>query len=185
MCRLINGSSLLGLLLLSASAAVMAQQEITSSDTILAKLQPVAVEQRVAGILHSVDIQIAFAINSASLSPNAQQQLQALAAALASPALNGCQFYLIGHTDSSGQADFNQQLSARRAEAVKTWLLAQPALANLTLSSLGLGSQQLLPAMAPEDPRHRRVEVKLSDAEQCLVQQGVTKEADGELKVRW
>lgn len=178
-------SILCGMSGLLLSTGTMAQQEITSSDAILAKLQPVAVEQRVAGILHSVDLQIAFAINSATLSPNAREQLQALAAALASPALNGCQFYLIGHTDSSGQADFNQQLSAQRAEAVKTWLLAQPALANLKLTSLGLGSQQLLAAMAPDDPRHRRVEVKLSDAEQCLVQQGVIKKADGELKVRW
>ena len=52
----------------------------------------------------AVDLQIAFALNSAALLPQARQQLGELAGALQSPRLAGRRFEVAGHTDSSGSA---------------------------------------------------------------------------------
>lgn len=71
----------------------------------------------------SVDLYIYFAFNSAELVPTAAPVLSELLAVLrADPTLN---LSFIGHTDSVGNDAYNLDLSARRAESVRYWLLGQ------------------------------------------------------------
>ena len=68
---------------------------------------------------------------------------------------------LTGHTDSDGSDAHNLDLSKRRAESVKAWLVARESIPAARLSTTGKG--ELQPA-APNDTaankqRNRRVEV--------------------------
>ena len=67
---------------------------------------------------------------------------------------------LIGHTDSRGDDAYNRGLSQRRAEAVKSWLVARERLPAAGLRTSGLGESQ---PVASNDTdagrqRNRRVE---------------------------
>jgi outer membrane protein OmpA-like peptidoglycan-associated protein len=45
-----------------------------------------------------------------------------------------------GHTDSKGNPTYNQKLSERRAEAVRTWLVERDGLANVKFVIQGFGA---------------------------------------------
>jgi len=69
-----------------------------------------------------------------------------------------------GHTDSSGSAEINQQLSQQRAEAVMQALEARGVDAA-RLSAEGYGAERPLASNDTEEGRsaNRRVEVYLTD----------------------
>jgi OOP family OmpA-OmpF porin len=64
-----------------------------------------------------------------------------------------------GHTDAKGNARYNKQLSLRRAESVKRFLVANGLEAS-RLDIVGYGSEQLLTPDQPEDAQNRRVEIR-------------------------
>ena len=66
-----------------------------------------------------------------------------------------------GHTDSTGDFDHNMDLSRRRAESVKQWLIANHAVAAERLRSMGLGSTQPKESNDTEEGKrqNRRVEL--------------------------
>lgn len=72
----------------------------------------------------SVDVEINFGYSSADVGPTAVSSVTALGKALTSPELKGGTFILAGHTDAKGSVATNQELSERRAEAVKRYLVA-------------------------------------------------------------
>lgn len=63
-----------------------------------------------------------------------------------------------GHTDATGEASYNEDLSARRAKAVVAWLIAH-GVAPERLDSVGLGSKEPLDTNDTEEGRakNRRV----------------------------
>src|SRR6185436_18489549 len=91
-----------------------------------ARAEVKAVNERVSA-LDDYDVQesvaVTFRVNSAVLSPEAKQQLDALAAKA-----NGAKAYMIevaGHTDSTGSDAKNFRLSRARADAVVQYLAVQ------------------------------------------------------------
>lgn len=71
-----------------------------------------------------------------------------------------------GHTDAAGQAAANTALSARRAVAVKRWLVEQGGIDAGRLQAMGFGSTR---PVAPNDTRagraqNRRVEFRIVEA---------------------
>ena len=106
----------------------------------------------------SLMVEISFEFDSAKLTPQARQELNAVAAALSGPELAGVQLVLEGHTDATGSADYNLRLSQRRANAVVAYLTLR-GVSRDRLRAAGYGEYRLLPDYAPTDDRQRRVEI--------------------------
>jgi outer membrane protein OmpA-like peptidoglycan-associated protein len=107
----------------------------------------------------SVNLNIPFELNSSELKPQASEQLAQLEMALSSPALDKDRFVVAGHTDAKGSAQYNKQLSLRRAEVVKKFLVAK-GLDPSRLDTVGYGSERLLAPEHPDDASNRRVEIR-------------------------
>ena len=101
---------------------------------------------------------IQFEFNSDRLTAKARSQAAELAAALTLPSLRGFSFAVVGHTDSVGGADYNRDLSLRRARSVKRHLVAG-AVEPDRLVEVGLGESYPVAGAWGDDARNRRVEV--------------------------
>jgi outer membrane protein OmpA-like peptidoglycan-associated protein len=115
--------------------------------------------QDAPGAAQSVNLNIPFDHNSSAITPRAEAQLKQLELALNSPSLGKDRFVVAGHTDAKGSAQYNKQLSLRRAEAVKRYLVDKGLDAH-RLDTMGYGSEHLLAPDQPEDPSNRRVEIR-------------------------
>jgi len=65
----------------------------------------------------------------------------------------------IGHTDAIGSDAFNQDLSERRADTIKRYLVDNYHIATGELVTVGYGKSKLKNAQNPTDPINRRVQV--------------------------
>ena len=101
---------------------------------------------------------ILFATDSATLRPDLVSDIRAVAGNLNSYPNSTVQ--VLGHTDSTGDASYNQNLSNRRAESVALVLVNQGVSANRVLS-VGRGeSQPVASNLTPEGRQlNRRVEI--------------------------
>ena len=72
-----------------------------------------------------------------------------------------------GHTDSTGSAQTNQELSQKRAEAVKTYLVANKTLPESRIRATGYGpSRPLAPETTPEGrAMNRRIDVLITPSQ--------------------
>lgn len=79
--------------------------------------------------------------------------------ALQDPSLKSFRFKIAGHTDGAGSELYNQQLSERRAAAVKAYLVQKGQIDAARLSTIGLGKSKPLNAANPMSAENRRVEI--------------------------
>lgn len=107
----------------------------------------------------AIDLEILFEYNSADISPKAVPALVALGNALSRQDLKGSVFFINGHTDAAGGADYNQLLSQRRAASVRRMLIEQYRLAPDTLIAVGFGKEQLKNPAKPLGEENRRVQI--------------------------
>ncbi|MEL6913814.1 MAG: OmpA family protein [Pseudomonadota bacterium] len=101
---------------------------------------------------------ILFASGSAQLRPDLQGDIRSLAANL--QRFPNSTVTVIGHTDSDGTAEFNQNLSERRAASV-AGILQQNGVSGFRINSFGRGeSQPIATNLTPEGKRqNRRVDI--------------------------
>lgn len=104
-----------------------------------------------------VNLRLAFAPGSSSLSAAAQAEVRAFAEAMSRPQLASMRFRIEGHTDSAGGRGVNGPLSQRRAQAVADYLVAQ-GVAQSRLDVQGYGFDRPLPGTPVSSGRNRRVE---------------------------
>jgi len=90
----------------------------------------------------SIPIKIHFASNSATISPTSYEQIEEIARALNSPELSKCRVRIEGHTDNVGNAEYNLQLSERRAESVKKYLVEHFGIDPARLETVGYGESR-------------------------------------------
>lgn len=107
----------------------------------------------------NIDLEITFNYNSADISTKAQAAVQALGKALSSAQLKGSTFIVAGHTDAIGSEAYNQDLSERRADSIKRYLVDKFGVAGADLVTVGYGKSKPKDQNNPMDPANRRVQV--------------------------
>jgi outer membrane protein OmpA-like peptidoglycan-associated protein len=107
----------------------------------------------------NIDLEINFDYNSASISATSMPSVKALGEALSDPKLKGSTFVVAGHTDGIGGDAYNQNLSERRADTIKRYLVEKYGLTNGDLVTVGYGKTKLKDASNPSAPVNRRVQV--------------------------
>jgi len=108
----------------------------------------------------TISLQVQFDVNSYGLKKEGYKTLKAMAKAMASPRLNNCKFLIEGHTDASGNADYNRTLSEKRAETVKTFLTYNEIDEEI-LAIKGMGEDSPLDTGNPYAAENRRVQFKI------------------------
>jgi len=103
-----------------------------------------------------VNIQISFDFDSAALREDQKPKLAALCQAMKS--VDVAVFQIIGHTDSSGKANYNERLSLLRAQEVKHHLVSSCGIDANRLQAVGLGESAPYNSDDPRADINRRVE---------------------------
>lgn len=104
-------------------------------------------------------VQVDFFLNSDIVKPGSWVTVGQMADALHHPLLAGNRFLVAGHTDVTGTRTLNLDLSDRRAAAYVQILQSTFRVPSERLLAVGLGEEQLLPNVPPDDPSNRRVEL--------------------------
>ncbi|MBR0897450.1 OmpA family protein [Bradyrhizobium tropiciagri] len=118
--------------------------------------------QEIADIAASkpkIDLEIHFDYNSADISKGSTQAVQELGKALSDANMKGSTFVVAGHTDAIGGEAYNQDLSERRADTIKKYLIEHYGLNGSDLVTVGYGKTRPKDPSAPMDPTNRRVQV--------------------------
>jgi OmpA-OmpF porin, OOP family len=111
---------------------------------------------------------VLFKFNSAVLSPEDKEELDKVASNTGS-----MKRYFIaveGYTDTTGDANYNLQLSRRRADAVVLYLSTEKKVPFYQIRTIGLGENNLVDPGKTKDARakNRRVEVKVFSADNAV-----------------
>lgn len=106
-----------------------------------------------------IDLEINFDYNSDRISTKSLPSVQALGRALANPELKGSTFIVAGHTDAVGGDAYNQDLSERRADSIKRYLVEKAGIAGADLITVGYGKTKLKDPDHPTAEVNRRVQV--------------------------
>ena len=85
--------------------------------------------------------------------------VKALGEALSDPKLKGSTFVVAGHTDAAGGESYNQDLSERRADAIKRYLVDKFGITGTDLVTVGYGKSKLKDPNQPMAEVNRRVQV--------------------------
>lgn len=106
-----------------------------------------------------IDLEITFDYNSADISAKSIPSVQALGRALSNAELKGSTFVVAGHTDAAGTEEYNQNLSERRADAIKKYLIDKYGINGSDLVTVGYGKSKLKDPSQPLAEVNRRVQV--------------------------
>src|SRR6201992_38309 len=105
----------------------------------------------------NIDLEIAFDYNSADISSKSLGAVQTLGRALTNPELKGSTFVVAGHTAAAGGEGYNQELSERRADSIKKYLIDNYHISSADLVTVGYGKSKLKDPSRPTAGAHRRV----------------------------
>jgi outer membrane protein OmpA-like peptidoglycan-associated protein len=106
-----------------------------------------------------IDLEINFDYNSADISAKSLPSVQALGRALSNADLKGSTFVVAGHTDAAGGEAYNQDLSERRADSIKRYLVDKFGINGSDLVTVGYGKSKLKDPNQPMAEVNRRVQV--------------------------
>lgn len=134
-----------------------AEERATRAAADLARIA--SVKQEARGMVITLSGSVLFASGKSDLLPAAQARLSSVAQTLATQDPDS-KLVVEGHTDSQGGAAFNQDLSQRRAEAVRQYLVSHGiAPDRVTAQGYGL-SRPIADNASPEGrANNRRVEI--------------------------
>lgn len=107
----------------------------------------------------NIDLEINFDYDSAEIGAKSLPSVQALGRALTNPDLKGSTFLVAGYTDAAGGEAYNQDLSERRADAIKHFLVDKFGIAGTDLVTVGYGKTKLKDPSQPMSEANRRVQV--------------------------
>jgi outer membrane protein OmpA-like peptidoglycan-associated protein len=143
-------------LAIEQKARIEAEAKAAVAQADLAKLA--AVKEEARGLVITLSGSVLFTSNTAVLSPAAQTRLNQVADALMMTKER--KITVEGHTDSRGSTASNQELSQRRAEAVRSYILSRGYPSDLIVAQ-GIGEDRPVTDNASAEGRanNRRVEI--------------------------
>lgn len=122
------------------------------------KQQPHGTQAATPRRADALSLPVQFSFDSAEIQPQARKQLDALAEGIRLlPDTKTVEVQ--GHTDATGTEQYNEQLSQRRAQAVKNYLVAA-GIDAARLRAIGKGEQAPLPGTDPHAAENRRVQFR-------------------------
>ena len=129
------------------------------------KIQDLEVKETGQEVRIELAADVLFDFDKADLRPTAQTTLHQAAEIIRGKSKGAIR--IEGHTDSKGNDAYNQKLSERRANSVKTWLSEKEGLGTLQFVTQGFGAKRpVAPNAKPDgsdDPegrqKNRRVEI--------------------------
>lgn len=116
-------------------------------------------QDSVESAARALSLEVYFPFDSATLTDDAKEQLSPVGEALQSNELANVAFTLEGHTDASGDENYNLQLSERRAQSVKAYFIDNYALSPDRVEAMGKGESQILEGTNPTSGVNRRVTI--------------------------
>jgi outer membrane protein OmpA-like peptidoglycan-associated protein len=152
--------AILGAVVGGAAGALIGQRMDKKADELDQELEDAEVERVGEGIKVTFDSGLLFDFDSAALRANAEQNLAEFAESVKD--FEDTKILIVGHTDSKGSADYNRQLSERRAESASEYLVQQGLDSGRLLTS-GKGESEPVATNETEAGRqqNRRVEVAI------------------------
>lgn len=103
-----------------------------------------------------VDIEVFFDFDSDKISSEAEPALKSLGEALRNASSD---FLVAGHTDAKGKPTYNQDLSQRRAVAIRDYLVSNYEIPADRLMAVGYGRELLKNKDEPLAAENRRVQI--------------------------
>lgn len=149
---------------LMAALAAYADAEMRAQEAMAALEELASVREEGSETIVTISGELLFEYNQSQLRPTARQRLQAVVDALkANPS---AEIVVEGHTDSVGSDEYNQQLSQRRAEAVRQFLVDGGIEMN-RVRAVGRGEQEPIAENDTDTGRanNRRVEIRFRPEE--------------------
>ena len=140
------------------SSSSMSPEEFIKALTAKPKGPP-EVDGRIARSSMPIGPEIPFDTNSAALNGAALAALQTIGRTLKEERFANATFLVAGHTDASGGKNYNLELSERRADAVRRFLVGSYGLSAIDLIAAGYGKERLKDAAHPTAAENRRVEI--------------------------
>ena len=121
----------------------------------------IEIDRRGDDIVLNMPSSVTFGFDSAELTADARSALNEVANVLTQ--YTDTRVNIAGHTDSTGDASYNQRLSERRAQSVGNYL-SQNGVSSMRLNTMGYGANQPVASNATEQGRaqNRRVEITLT-----------------------
>jgi len=107
----------------------------------------------------NIDLEINFDLDSAVINARAKPLAVELGRALVDPQLRGVVCMVGGHTDGRGSDAYNLDLSQRRAETIKAFLVETFRISVANLIAVGYGKERLKNPGNPFADENRRVQV--------------------------
>lgn len=143
-----------GLVLVPSDNAAPAAPAATASTTVTTT--EVATTYNEVDKADQVNIKIKFDFDSATLRDDQKPQLATLCEVM--KAVDVQLFQIVGHTDSSGSASYNENLSLLRAKEVKRHLVTECGIPENRLEAIGMGESAPYNSSDPRSDENRRVE---------------------------
>ncbi len=157
--------AIIGAILGGAAGAIIGQQMDKQAAELEKDLEDVEIERVGEGIQITFNSGILFGFDSSDLRPEARENLRTLAESLQD--YPNTELTIIGHTDSRGAEDYNQDLSLRRANSAAGHLVTQ-GVPRDRMTILGKGETEPVTSNDTDAGRqqNRRVEVAIYASEQ-------------------
>jgi outer membrane protein OmpA-like peptidoglycan-associated protein len=157
--------AIIGAAIGGAAGAAIGGVMDSQADDLQDKLPNATVERVGEGIQITFASGILFDVNSSTLRNAAQGNLTDLARSLED--YQGTDVLVVGHTDSTGEAAYNQTLSERRADAARRYLLSA-GLEPTRVTAMGRGEEEPVGTNDTDAGRqtNRRVEIAIFASEQ-------------------
>jgi outer membrane protein OmpA-like peptidoglycan-associated protein len=170
-------SAIIGAAIGGAAGAAIGGVMDAQAEDLQDKLPNAKVERVGEGIQITFDSGILFDVNQSTLRAAAQQNLSDLVASLEE--YEGTDVLVVGHTDSTGEASYNQGLSERRADAARNYLLGA-GLDPDRVTAMAMGEEEPIDTNDTDAGRqaNRRVEVAIFASEE--MQQEMLRRHGGE-----